>query len=527
MKDEDKTKEQLLNELVELRQRIAELETSETQHKQVKQTLREAEDKYRSLVDSSPDGITLTDLEGRIILCNHEMVRLHGYESPEAMRGLSAFDMIAPEDRQRALENVQRMLEMGSIHNVIYTLLRQDGSSFSAEICALVIQDPAGNPKAFIVIIRDITERKLTEEAVQEARKYAESIIETVRESLVVLDADLKIISANHSFYQTFKVTLENTIGQSLYDLGNRQWNIPKLRVLLEEILSKNTEVRDFEVEHGFLTIGHRTMLLNTRRIIRDGGRPHLILLAIEDITKRKRAEEELKKLADELARSNADLKEFAYAASHDLQEPLLVVEGFVKLLAKRYKNKLDSNADEFIEYAIDGVKRMQVLIKDLLEYSQVTTKIKDFKPTDCSFVVGQAVANLQASIEESGAVVTHDALPTVMADASQLSRLFQNLIGNAIKFRSEEAPRVYVSAERKGNEWVFSVRDNGIGINPKDRERIFIIFQRLHSKTDYTGTGIGLAICKKIVEYHGGRIWMESEAGKGSTFYFTIPFVK
>lgn len=231
-----------------------------------------------------------------------------------------------------------------------------------------------------------------------------------------------------------------------------------------------------------------------------------------------------MNRITDELKRSNADLQQFAYAASHDLMEPLRGVEGFANLLAQRYKGKLDANADDFIEHTVEGVKRMQVLIKDLLEYSQVGTKVKRFKPIDSSLIVGLAVGNLQVAIEENGAVVTYDDLPTVKGDFSQLSRLFQNLIGNAIKFRSEKTPRIHVSAERKGDKWIFSVRDNGIGIDPKNAERIFIIFQRLHGRDEYSGTGIGLALSKKIVERHGGHIWVESETGKGSTFYFTIP---
>jgi light-regulated signal transduction histidine kinase (bacteriophytochrome) len=199
-------------------------------------------------------------------------------------------------------------------------------------------------------------------------------------------------------------------------------------------------------------------------------------------------------------------------------------MRGFLTLLEKRYKDKLDEKANELIRYTIDGAKRMQGLIKDLLEYSKVGTKGKELKPTDCPLILNKVIANLQAAIEESGAKVTNIILPTVMAEATQLSSLFQNLIGNAIKFRGAEAPKIHISAKRKGDEWIFSVRDNGIGIDPEFADKIFNVFQRLHTTERYPGTGIGLAICKKIVERHGGRIWVESEPGKGATFYFTIP---
>jgi PAS domain S-box-containing protein len=370
------------------------------------------------------------------------------------------------------------------------------------------------------------TERKRAEVAVREARRYAESIVETVREPLVVLDADLKVLSANRSFYNAFKVTSDETIGNFIYNLGDRQWDIPRLRTLFEEILPKSAQFDNFQVDHDFPIIGRKIMLLNARRIYRKDIGTQMILLAIEDITERRRREQELKKLSEELARSNADLKDFAYVASHDLKKPLQSIEGFVKLLRRRYRGKLDAKADEFIEYIGSSVKRMQMLIKDLLEYSQLGAKGKGkkFKPTDCSGVVEKAVGNLQAAIEESNAVVTYDELPAVMIDTLQMMSLFQNLIDNAIKFRGKKAPRIHISAERKGDEWVFSIRDNGIGIDPKDVERIFEMFQRLHGSTDYPGTGIGLAICKRIIEGHGGRIWVESKIGKGSTFYFTMP---
>ena len=373
---------------------------------------------------------------------------------------------------------------------------------------------------------RDVNERKLTEDTVEEAQKYAENIVETVREPLVVLDSDLKIISANSSFYRTFKVTLADTVGQLLYDLGNRQWDIPKLRVLLEEILPMKTEVTDFEVEHEFLTIGPHTMLLNARRIIRESGRSYLILLAIEDITERRLVEDKLKQLAEELARSNVELEHFASLASHDLKSPVLAIGSLLRLFQRRYTGKLDTEADQFISDARKSALRMEKLISDILAYARAGSQGKSFEPTDCSEALDIALANLKEAVESGNAEIIRDPLPKVMADPIQMVQLFQNLIGNAIKLHGEERPRIHISAKQIEKEWVFSVRDNGIGIPREHKERIFEIFQRLN-KDKYQGSGIGLAICKKIVERHGGRIWVESEIGKGSTFYFSIPVMK
>jgi chemotaxis family two-component system sensor kinase Cph1 len=241
------------------------------------------------------------------------------------------------------------------------------------------------------------------------------------------------------------------------------------------------------------------------------------------DITESKRAAAALARKTEELACSNAELEQFAYVASHDLQEPLRMVSSYVQLLARRYKERLDSDADDFINFAVDGANRMQALIKDLLAYSRVGTKGNSLEPTSCETVLDLTLANLQFAIEKNSARVTHDPLPTVVADQSQLVQLFQNLIANAIKFRGEEAPHVHLAAERHEGGWLFSIRDNGIGIDDEYGERIFEIFQRLHGRDDYSGTGIGLAICKKIVDCHGGRIWVASNPGGGSTIYFTL----
>jgi signal transduction histidine kinase len=265
-------------------------------------------------------------------------------------------------------------------------------------------------------------------------------------------------------------------------------------------------------------------------------------MVIFQEMGQRRRAEEEVRSLnvdleqrvanrtaelaerAKDLARSNGELQQFAYVASHDLQEPLRMVASFTQLLAKRYSDKLDDDAREFINYAVDGAKRMQTLISDLLSYSRVGTQGKAFELVHCDAVLDRVLKSLQLAIEDTGAVITREPLPAVAGDSIQLTQLFQNLLTNAIKFHGKKPPLVQISTENNGSMWKIAVRDNGIGISPEHADRIFVIFQRLHTKTEYPGTGIGLAICKKIVERHGGRIWVEASPGGGSTFFFTIP---
>jgi len=241
------------------------------------------------------------------------------------------------------------------------------------------------------------------------------------------------------------------------------------------------------------------------------------------DITEQKHAEQELARTVAELARSNADLAQFASVASHDLQEPLRAVAGCVELIAKGYRNKLDDDADVLIQHTLEGTKRMQTLIRDLLEYSRVNTRGKQPEPTDAITALDFALANLASVLSERDVLITRDPLPTVLADPTQLAQIFQNLIANGVKFCVVQRPEIHIGAECEDGCWIFSVRDNGIGIEPQYSERIFVLFQRLHTRTEYPGTGIGLAICKRIVERHNGRIWVESGPGKGSTFFFTL----
>jgi signal transduction histidine kinase len=252
----------------------------------------------------------------------------------------------------------------------------------------------------------------------------------------------------------------------------------------------------------------------------------HLLRLpdAVRRALREKKLRDDNREAQEELARSNRDLEQFAYVASHDLQEPLRMVAAYTQLLADRYQGKLDENADKYIHYAVDGALRMQILVRDLLAFSRVGREGTEPKLVDVNLAVQAALINLQSTIRDNNAQVQYGHLPSIMADQSQLAQLFQNLIGNAIKFRSQQPPIINISAEKQDRQWTFSLSDNGIGIASEYAETIFVIFKRLHTREEYSGSGIGLAICKKVVEHHGGRIWMESEPGKGSTFKFALP---
>ena len=369
---------------------------------------------------------------------------------------------------------------------------------------------PDGKIDGAVLMLIDI-------DAAKRGLDFAEAIVETVREPLVILNQNLQVMKANKTFYETFQAAREETEERLIYDLGNGQWNIPKLRELLENILPAHSTFRDFEVTHEFEHVGRKVMLLNASEIFNPNAQARTILLAIEDATDRKQAEEALRT-------TNAELQHFAYALTHDLQEPLRMVVNFTELLGREYAGKLGEEADKFISYSVEGALRIEALLKALLAYWEVTEREQDsFASIDCGAVLAKALLNLQAAIAESGAIVTSDPLPTVVAEEVMLMQLFQNLISNSIKYRGEETPRIHVSAERDAEGWLFAVRDNGIGIDPQDADRVFGMFKRLHG-SEIPGTGIGLALCKKVVERQGGRIWVESEAGRGATFKFTIP---
>jgi two-component system CheB/CheR fusion protein len=369
---------------------------------------------------------------------------------------------------------------------------------------------PDGKTDGAVLMLIDI-------DASKRGLDFAEAIVETVREPLVILDQNLQVMKANRAFYGTFRAAREDTEGRLIYDLGNGQWNIPKLRELLENILPAHSTFRDFEVTHEFEHVGRKVMVLNASEVFNPNAQARTILLAIEDATDRRQAEEALRT-------TNAELQHFAYALTHDLQEPLRMVVSFTELLGREYRGRLGEDADKYISYSVEGALRIEALLKALLAYWEVTEKEpSSLASINCGAVLAKALLNLQAAIEESGASVTSDSLPTVAADEVMLMQLFQNLISNSIKYRGEAAPKIHVSAAKDAEGWLFAVRDNGVGIGAEDFDRVFGMFKRLHG-SEIPGTGMGLALCKKVVERQGGQIWVESEPGRGATFKFTIP---
>lgn len=347
---------------------------------------------------------------------------------------------------------------------------------------------------------------------------------QTMRDAFVQMDMTGRIVDSNDAFQQMLGHEKKALLSMKEADLTPQTWRARVAKIVAEQVLPLGrSEV--FEKEYVRADGSRFPAELRTFLITDDSHNPIGMWSIVRDVTQRKQAEIERENAIKALKQSNEDLKQFAYVASHDLQEPLRMVSSYTQLLAERYEDQLDEKAHKFINYAVDGAARMQTLIRDLLAFSRVETRAQGFKAVDCQSALNIAIANLKTIIDETGTLVTTCDLPNIRADASQLTQLFQNLISNGIKFRKPSTPpHIHISAERVKDRWRFAVQDNGIGIDSKYKERVFVIFQRLHTRREYPGTGIGLAMCKRIVHRHGGRIWFESSPGKGATFYFSLP---
>jgi PAS domain S-box-containing protein len=476
----------------------------------------------RSLLEASLNPLVAISRDGKITDVNEAMEMVTGCDRKDLI-GTDFSDYFTAPDEARAV--YQKAFRDGSARDCPLELRHRDGPIAYLHYNASVYRDESGKVLGVFGAARDVTEQRRTAEALRRTEQRYTSMIDAVRDyAIIFLDLDGCVLSWNSGAEQLEGYSKEEIIGKHFsrfYTVTDAAHGKPEvdLRVAASQ---GRFEDESWRIRKDGSRYWGSVVLTALRD---DNGKVNGFVKITRDLTTRKQAEDQIKRYAEDLQRSNQELEHFAYVASHDLQEPLRTISSFSQLLARRYKGKLDSDADEFIGFIVDGATRMQTLISDLLAFSRVGTRGNPFLPVAGADVVRAAMENLEFSIAESGAVITCDPLPTVIADQRQLTQLFQNLFGNAIKFRqAQEVPRIHVSATCQDSNWHFTVSDNGIGIDPQFFERIFIIFQRLHGREEYPGTGIGLAICKKIIERHHGRIWVESEPHKGSTFHFTIP---
>lgn len=487
--------------------------------------LRESEQWLAATLRCIGEGLIATDEKGLVRFVNPVAEALTGCEGRNALgKELKEVFELLEETTRAPMENpAAQVVRTGNQgERVAGVLVSKQGAERLVQANASPIRNPKGSVVGVVLAFWDITEQQRTHEALRAGEERYRDLFENANDMVFSLDLQGRFLAVNKAAERITGYAREELLGMNFADLAASAHR-DRVHQLVGEGIQGHSRGRRLELEilpkHG----DGRVLEVNSRPQLRQ-GQPEAIQAIARDITERKQSERRLAEQAQELARSNAELEQFAHIVSHDLQEPLRTVANCIELLATRYHGKLDLDADDFIGNALDGINRMMRLIRDLLAYASGSAGGRDFRPTDCETVLEGVLGNLRTSLQSSGATLTHDPLPSVSADATQLSQLFQNLISNAIKFAGASAPRIHVSCERQAQEWAFSVRDNGRGIQPQDRERIFMIFEPTQAGPGHPGAGIGLPICKRIAERHGGRIWVESQPGEGATFYFTIP---
>ena len=490
--------------------------------------LAQMESRYRGLLEAAPDAMVVVNVAGEIVLLNVRAQKEFGYSRDELV-GQKVKNIIPEGFAERIIADGTRSAaealaqQIGTGIELIGR--RKDGSEFPIEMMLSPLESTDGI--LVTAAIRDISVRKAAETHLAQMESRYRGLLEAAPDAMVVVNVAGEIVLLNVRAEKEFGYRRDELIGQKVKNI------IPE--GFAERLIADGTrsaaEALAQQIGTGIELIGRRKdgseFPIEIMLSPLESPEGILVTAAIRDIRARKESER-LVRTVRELKRSNDELQQFAYVASHDLQEPLRMVSSYTQLLAKRYEGRLDSDAHEFIAFAVDGCNHMQGLIKDLLAYSRAGTNGQKLSEVSSENALQKALTNLRVTIQQTGSIVTHDSLPAVTTNASQLTQVFQNLVGNAIKYHGAEAPRVHVSATRNGgNEWTFSVRDNGLGIEPQYFERIFVLFQRLHGRDEFEGTGIGLAICKKVLEQLGGRIWVESQLEKGSTFYFALPEIE
>ncbi|MGB7028754.1 MAG: PAS domain S-box protein, partial [Candidatus Acidiferrum sp.] len=487
--------------------------------------LAQMEGRYRGLLEAAPDAMVVVNQTGEIVLLNVQAEKQFGYSRDELV-GQKVKNIIPEGFAERLIADGTRTAaealaqQIGTGIELIAR--RKNRTEFPIEIMLSPLESAEGT--LVTAAIRDISVRKTAEKHLAQMEGRYRGLLEAAPDAMVVVNQNGAIVLLNVQAEKQFGYSRDELVGQKVKNI------IPEgfAERLVADALRSVEDALAQQIGTGIELNGKRKngseFPIEIMLSPLESAEGILVTMAVRDITTRKKAEADLLSKVEELNRSNEELGQFAYIASHDLQEPLRMVASYTQLLSRRYKGKLDSDADEFIAFAVDGASRMQRLIQDLLAYSRVGTKGRDLLDVSSEEALQRALINLRHAIEEKGALVTHDPLPPVLADEMQLIQLFQNLVGNAIKYQSSGIPKVHISAAKNGGKkWTFSVRDNGLGIDPQYFEKIFGMFQRLHKREEFAGTGIGLAICKKIVERHGGNISVESRLGHGSTFRFAL----
>jgi PAS domain S-box-containing protein len=492
--------------------------------KNAEKVLAQMEGKYRGLMEAAPDAMVVVNQSGEIVLLNLQAEKQFGYRRDELL-GQKVTNIIPEGFAERLVADDLRSAEDALAQEIgtgiELNALRKDGSQFPIELMLSPLDSTEGT--LVTAAIRDITVRRNAEKHLAQMEGRYRGLLEAAPDPMVVVNQGGEIVLLNLQAEKQFGYRRNELLGQKVTNI------IPQgfAERLIADGLRSAEDALAQQIGTGIELSGRRKdrtefpieLMLSPL----GGAEGILVTAAIRNIGVRKTAEAHLLQKMEELNRSNEELGQFAYIASHDLQEPLRMVASYTQLLSRRYRGKLDADADEFIAYAVDGATRMQRLIQDLLAYSRVGTKGKELRNTSSETALQMALSNLRGAIEESGALITHDPLPNVLADEMQLIQLFQNLVGNAIKYQKPGTPKIHVAALNGGKQYRFSVADNGLGIDPQYFEKIFGMFQRLHKREEFAGTGIGLAICKKIVERHGGQMSVESQPGQGSTFRFAL----
>jgi PAS domain S-box-containing protein len=482
--------------------------------------------KHAALLNLSNEAIFSWEYNGAILSWNHGAERLYGYNKKEAIGSVS-HELLQTVFPIKYSEFMKRLATTKNWAGEL-THIKKDGTKIIVESRQQLITDISGK-KIIIETNRDITDRKRVENQLQTTLKRFYTVLSSMYGAILLVSNDNRVEFINQAFCDVFELEdlpyeLIGLTDRDILDMIKHVYVNPDEAVKhIEEIVKAAKPVKGEEI----LLSRDRTFMRDFIPIYID-QKSYGRLWHHMDISKLKKTEEDLKISGEKLSKSNAELEHFAYVASHDLREPLRMITSFLQLLERRYKNQLDEDADEFIGFAVDGAKRLDEMINDLLKYSHVSNTERKFRPVDMEHVLEHSLINLIIPTEETQATITNDPLPTVLGDEKLLIQLFQNLIANAIKYRSEKPPEIHISAQKEDDDqYIFSVKDNGIGIDPKHLGRIFTIFQRLHRRDEFEGTGIGLAIVEKIVHIHSGQIWAESKLGEGSTFYFTIPIKK